>query len=223
MAFGWCFFWHFSHVCFRWYSQIIHSSVIDYRLLKTSHTFHKIQMQLLIILGHGTYVPKQNIKDGPKNITKQRSLLRQILNMLSFRNVCITWQKDWRGVHQSNSQRNMQRMVCGFNPVSLIFWPENSDIFPSWVQTPELIGVCSDSTISSEIWAMEDKRIPRFQRKYLWKFQTCSFVGIPMPKTSENQPRVQTLGGWIALKRWKLLKSNLLWIQKSLKPKRTGN
>ena len=36
---------------------------------------------------------------------------------------------------------------------------------------------------------MEDKRIPRFQRKYLWKFQTCSFVGIPIPKTSENQPR----------------------------------
>ncbi len=48
VACGWSdvadvFFWgHFSHVCFHWYSQIIHSSVIDFRLLKTNHTFYKI-------------------------------------------------------------------------------------------------------------------------------------------------------------------------------------
>lgn len=104
--------------------------------------------------------------------------------MPSFRNACITWQKDWRGVHQSNSQRNMQRMVCGF----FDFLARNQT-FSLPECYPELIGVCSDSTISSEIWTMEEKRVPRFQRKYLWKFQTCSFVGIPIPKTSENQPR----------------------------------
>ena len=128
--------------------------------------------------------------------------------MPSFRNACITWQKDWRGVHQSNSQRNMQRMVCGF----FDFLARNQTFsLPEWY--PELIGVCSDSTISSEIWTMEEKRVPRFQRKYLWKFQTCSFVGIPIPKTSENQPRSKLSAAPLSYKMsdFLLLKGESYW------------